>query len=98
MFERIWRFLFAVKAFQFSCACGEGIVARIPKVGQELNHVCSCGTGWDMKWTGVQFETRMVNPLAANHAKAVEEVFAHGVKSLQAELLRGEFEDEVAHE
>jgi hypothetical protein len=71
MLKRFLTWMFRIRAYQFSCACGSGIVARVPKVGFKFFHQCpDCGTGWDMEWTGGGFQTRMVNPMAAENAKS----------------------------
>jgi hypothetical protein len=49
-------------AFNFTCSCGNGLVARVPKeVGGKVLLNCDCGLQWDMEWTGGGFKTKMLN-------------------------------------
>ena len=54
-------------AFNFTCACGEGMCAEVPKeVGGKLTLDCTCGIQWELEWTGENFKTKMRNPNAEN--------------------------------
>jgi hypothetical protein len=56
-------------AFNFTCACGNGLCAEVPKeVGEKLSLDCECGLKWDLEWTGENFKTRMHNPDRENEA------------------------------
>ena len=74
-------------AFNFTCACGEGMCAEVPKeVGEKITFDCKCGTSWELEWTGKNFKTKMQNP---NGANAAAYDFAEDCR-IAAEKLRGE--------
>jgi hypothetical protein len=60
-------------AFNFTCACGEGFCAEVPKeVGEKINFDCTCGVRWELEWMGGSFKTKMRNRKGAN-ASALED-------------------------
>ena len=45
--------------FNFTCTCGKGIVAEVPKnIGAFFRSECECGTVWELEWMGDSFRTR----------------------------------------
>jgi hypothetical protein len=57
-------------AFNFTCACGNGLCANVPKeVGEKLKFNCTCGVQWELEWTGENFKTKMRNPGGENAAE-----------------------------
>ena len=49
-------------AFNFSCSCGRGHVAEVPKeIDTQLTVDCECGMRWRLTWKGDHFQTRCFN-------------------------------------
>lgn len=49
-------------AFNFTCSCGKGLAARVPKeIGEKISLACECGLKWELEWTGGNFKTKMLN-------------------------------------
>lgn len=79
-------------AFNFTCSCGNGLVAKVPEeVGQSVTLDCNgCGLLWSLEWTGGSFKTKMMNPreelrLDASHEETVSSV-REGVMEAAREL------------
>lgn len=71
-------------AFNFTCTCGEGLVAEVPAVGETHKYDCACGTRWELEWTGNGFKTR-------NSRNRAEETYNFDtfVDKVQAEAQKG---------
>jgi len=56
-------------AFNFTCSCGNGIVAKVPsEVGEKISLDCPCGLDWELEWAGDRFKTKMLNPKPEDQA------------------------------
>ena len=63
------RWLGVVPAFNFTCVCGRGLCAEVPrKVGDKIRFDCECDASWELEWMNDHFDTRMLNLKGCNAA------------------------------
>lgn len=63
-----------VNAFNFTCTCGEGMVAKVPKERVKIEMKCECGNVWSMEWAGDHFKTKLMRHGPNQDALASEDV------------------------